>query len=161
MKRILVMGPPGSGKSTLAQRLGTQLNLPVFHLDQLFWRPGWVESSRDEFQAGIEKIVARPTWIIEGNYSATIGSRLVAADTLIYLDSPTWKCLYRVIKRIASSYGKVRPDMAEGCPEQFHFGFLGFVWMWNRKNRVRHLRMVETFDGQTFVLRGRDQLVHI
>ena len=43
MQRIVVMGPPGSGKSTLARRLGARHGLPVFHLDQAYWRPGWVE----------------------------------------------------------------------------------------------------------------------
>ena len=48
MERILVIGCPGAGKSTLSRQLGEKLGLPVIHLDRLFWKPGWVESTREE-----------------------------------------------------------------------------------------------------------------
>ncbi len=41
MKRVMVIGGPGSGKSTLARRLHAISGLPLFHLDQLYWRAGW------------------------------------------------------------------------------------------------------------------------
>lgn len=39
MKRIMLIGSGGSGKSTLARELGEKLNIPVYHLDVLFWKP--------------------------------------------------------------------------------------------------------------------------
>ncbi len=48
MKRLAIVGCAGAGKSTLARLLGQILGLPVFHLDALFWRPGWVETPLDE-----------------------------------------------------------------------------------------------------------------
>ncbi|TOH24481.1 AAA family ATPase, partial [Vibrio parahaemolyticus] len=39
MKRIAVIGSGGSGKSTFSALLGKKLNLPVHHLDQLYWKP--------------------------------------------------------------------------------------------------------------------------
>ncbi len=51
MKRVMVVGPSGVGKSTLARGLGKVLNLPVVHLDKLYWRPGWVEPPEEEFYA--------------------------------------------------------------------------------------------------------------
>lgn len=47
MKKILVLGCPGSGKSTLSRRLGPLLDIPVVHMDRLFWTPGWVSIPRD------------------------------------------------------------------------------------------------------------------
>ena len=38
MKKIIVIGPSGSGKSTLARKIAPILNLPLYHLDQLFWQ---------------------------------------------------------------------------------------------------------------------------
>ena len=45
MKRILIIGCCGAGKTTLANVLSKRLNLPVVHLDRLWWNPGWIESS--------------------------------------------------------------------------------------------------------------------
>ncbi|HEU5138867.1 MAG TPA: topology modulation protein, partial [Bacillales bacterium] len=46
MPRIMVMGASaGTGKSTFAQELSKILNIEVYHLDRLYWKPGWVESS--------------------------------------------------------------------------------------------------------------------
>ena len=49
MERIVIIGCGGSGKSTLARQLGEMTGLPVIHLDKLFWRPGWVHISPEEF----------------------------------------------------------------------------------------------------------------
>ena len=51
MERILIIGCPGSGKSTLARALKEKLGLPLIHLDQLWWQPGWEHVSREEFDA--------------------------------------------------------------------------------------------------------------
>ncbi len=99
MRRIVVMGPPGSGKSTLARRLGARYGLPVFHLDQAYWQPGWVETPPAAFRAEIARIAALPAWVIDGNYTATIEPRFRAADTVIYLDVPSWLSMLRIMWR--------------------------------------------------------------
>ena len=38
MKKIVIVGCAGCGKSTLAKLLGSNLNLPVFHLDTIYWK---------------------------------------------------------------------------------------------------------------------------
>lgn len=42
MRRVMIVGHPGSGKSTLARAMGERTGLPVVHIDQIHWRPGWV-----------------------------------------------------------------------------------------------------------------------
>lgn len=49
-RRIVIFGNAGSGKSTLAQRIGAALDLPVVHLDALFWQPNWLEPEREQFR---------------------------------------------------------------------------------------------------------------
>jgi adenylate kinase family enzyme len=155
MQRIIVMGPPGSGKSALARELGWRYNLPVFHLDQAYWQPGWIETPPEVFRDEVERIASLPTWVIDGNYVDTIGPRFRAADTVVYLDVPTWLCMLRIVGRIVLSYGRVRPDAAPGCPERVDFGFLRFAWNWNRMRRARNLALLQDFAGRKIVLRER------
>ena len=154
MQRVLVLGPPGSGKSTLARKLGERHGLPVFHLDRAYWRTGWVAADRDAFHTEVARIAALPAWIIDGNYTDTIAPRIAAADTVIYLDVSAWRCMARILGRIRKSYGRERPDAAEGCPERFDLAFLRFAWAWNRTRRARSLALVEAFPGRSIVLRG-------
>jgi adenylate kinase family enzyme len=155
VQRIVVMGPPGSGKSTMARHLGARFGVPVFHLDQAWHRPGWVEVPLDEFRTEVERIAALPTWVIDGNYTATIECRFRVADMVVYLDMPTWLSMLRVIRRIVTSYGTVRPDSAPGCPERLDLVFLYYIWTWNRQRRDRNLALVESFGGRKIILRGR------
>ena len=59
MQRILIIGPCGAGKSTLAAELGPRLGLPVYHMDQLNWKAGWIESSKDEIREKLAAITAQ------------------------------------------------------------------------------------------------------
>ncbi len=161
MQRVIVMGPPGSGKSTLARQIGRQYGVPVFHLDQAYWQPGWVETPPPAFRAEVARLAALPAWVIDGNFIDTLGPRAERADTMIYLDLPTWRCMVRIIGRTVLHYGRVRPDAAPGCPERVDWAFLRFAWSWNRKRRMRNLALVEAFAGRKIVLRtppGRHSL---
>ena len=155
MQRIVVMGPPGSGKSTMAQTLGASLGLPVFHLDQAYWRPGWVEPSSESFRAEVERLADLPAWVIDGNYTDTIAPRLQAADTVIYLDAPSWLSVLRITRRALINYGGVREDAAPGCPERLDLEFLRFTWSWNHLRRVRSLALVDSFAGRKIILRTK------
>lgn len=128
MNRIMVMGvSAGVGKSTFARGLGELLDIHVYHLDALYWKPGWVEAPPEEFAAKQQKIVNQDQWIIEGNYSNTYDIRAQSADTIIYLELPLIVCLYRVFKRWILHIGKVRPDMGEGCKEKIDYQFIKFI----------------------------------
>ncbi len=137
MQRVLVIGPCGAGKSTLATSLGDKLGLPVYHMDQLNWRPGWVESSKDEILERLAGIISTDRWLIDGTYGGTLGVRLERADTVIYLDYPIRLCIARLLRRIWTYRGRTRPDMTEGCPERFDLGFLIYLLRWNSGPRIR------------------------
>jgi len=128
MKRIMVIGvSSGVGKSTFARQLGEKLSIPVYHLDQLFWKPGWVEAALEEFSEAQKSIVKEEKWIMEGNYSHTFSIRAEHADTIIYLELPLFICLYRVLKRWLLNRGKTRIDMGAGCPEKIDWAFIKFI----------------------------------
>ena len=153
MQRILVMGPPGGGKSRLARHLGARLGLPVFHLDQAFWLPGWAQAPAEAFAAEVARLAGGPAWVIDGNYIETIASRFAVADTLIYLDPPAWLCLLRIGRRTLESYGQVRADAAAGCRERVDLDFLRFAWSWRRDRRPQILALVGRFAGESIMLR--------
>lgn len=54
-KKILIIGCGGCGKSTLAKQMGKLFDIPVVHLDKLYWLPNWVERNFDEFDALVTK----------------------------------------------------------------------------------------------------------
>jgi adenylate kinase family enzyme len=137
MQRVLVIGPCGAGKSTLSVGLGRRLGLPVFHMDQLNWKPGWIESAPDELRARLDAVIAGERWLIDGTYGGTLIPRLERADTVVYLDYPIRLCVWRLLRRIWTWRGRTRPDMTKGCPERFDFGFLLYLLQWNSGPRVR------------------------
>lgn len=135
MNRVIIIGCGGSGKSTLARNLSKKTSLPVIHLDKIFWKEGWVNISREEFNTFLKEELKKDKWIIDGNYDRTLKERLKACDTVIYLDYSRITCIYGVIKRTLLNYGKVRPDMSEGCPERFDMEFMKWIWNFNKNYR--------------------------
>ena len=156
MERIMIIGGCGAGKSTLSKKLGAQLRLPVIHLDQLYWQPGWQEVEDTIFDERLTIALMEPKWIMDGNFGRTLPQRLVACDTIIYLDYSRIKCLYGVMKRVITTYGKTRDDMGPGCPERFDMEFLKFVWHFNQKHRKKYYAMLKAeTDKKVIILKNR------
>ena len=159
MERIMIIGCGGAGKSTLARQLGERTGLPVVHLDKLFWKPGWVSLSREEFDQVHQEAISRERWIIDGNFDRTIPQRLSRCDTVLYLDFSRWACLMGVAKRVLTTYGKVREDMGEGCPERFDLDFLKWVWDFNKNKRQKNYRLLEETEGvEVIILKNRREV---
>jgi len=152
MRKILVIGSGGAGKSTFSIRLSKILNIEVIHLDTRYWQPGWVEPSKEEWKKTIEMLIARETWIMDGNYSGTLDLRIVACDTLIFLDISPWVCVWRVIKRLMRHRNTRRPDMAEGCHERFDLSFVLWVWNYRKRSRPRIVKLIgENTEGKKII----------
>jgi adenylate kinase family enzyme len=162
MQRIVILGNAGSGKSTLARALGSRLGLPVVHLDKLFWQPGWVEPEPEPFRDRVRVAVAGDLWVCEGNYSRrTFDLRLPRADLVIWLDTPRFTCLRRVIMR--SLLNRPRPDLPAGCTEKIDrafFTFLKYVWHYDQGYRpgIEALRCKVNPRVPTVHLRGTKQI---
>lgn len=159
MERILIIGCGGSGKSTLARQLSDKLNMPVIHLDKIWWRPGWVHISKEEFAQTILTEMEKPRWIMDGNFNHTLPQRLQYCDTVLYLDFNRITCLLGVFRRVLTTYGKVRPDMGEGCPERFSWEFLVWVWNFNKNNRKNNYELLsKTSNVAVHILKNRRQV---
>lgn len=124
MKRILILGSVGSGKSTLAGRLHEKLKIPVFCLDQYFWKPNWQKTDDVEWRQKVEKLSESEQWIMDGNFSNTLDIRLPKADTVIFIDCNRFLCLWRFVKRVI---GKRDYGAINGCQEKINLKML--IWI--------------------------------
>lgn len=139
----MIIGGAGSGKSTLARSLGEITGLPVVHIDTIYWLPNWTMRSRDEISHMSSEIADRDEWIFEGNHSETMAHRATRADMLIFLDITTPRRLWRILRRTLQHYGKLRPDMAEGCYERLDWEFLKFAANYRKNGRIRALSFLK------------------
>ena len=78
MKRIALLGPAGAGKSWLGRQLAELLDIPVIHLDRLYWKPGWVATPDAEWQEIQLRELERDSWIADGIQEGRIDARPLA-----------------------------------------------------------------------------------
>ena len=146
-KRVAVIGCPGGGKSTFSRALRDRVDLPLYHLDAIYWRDDRTHLSREEFYPLMQKIIAREEWIMDGNYNATLEWRISACDLLIFLDYPAEVCLAGVRAR----RGQKRSDMPwveEGDDQEF----LEFIRAFESESRPRILELMEKYPEKTVVV---------
>lgn len=107
MKKVIVIGCPGSGKTTFAEKLHKKTGLPLYYLDAIWHKPDRTHITRDEFVDRVGEIFKEESWIIDGNYAATVEQRIIECDTVFLFDLPTEVCLQGATERL----GRDRYDM--------------------------------------------------
>ncbi len=154
MKRILIVGRGCSGKSTLAKSLGEKLQLPVYHLDQYFWKENWVPLAEEEKQKIHAELIDSDSWIIEGS-TEFLEDRAKRADTFIVLDLPVWKTLPSWVRRIWKYRGVTRPDMVDGNVERMNFEYV--KWQLDRKSTERKINKLKAVcpDKRMIIFKSR------
>lgn len=149
-QRILVLGNGGSGKSTLTRKLAHERGLPAIHLDQHFWRPGWISPTAEDFRQTVKRLAENDRWVMDGNYSQTLDLRIPRADLIILCNVNRVVCLKRAVLRMLKArtgtkldsvsphlsrfLNFARPDMAPSCQEKFDWEF--YNWIWNYPARA-------------------------
>ena len=113
MKKIVVLGCTGSGKSTFSEKLHNSTGLPLYHLDNIWWKPDRTHITREEFDAILDDLVKRDRWIIDGDYSRTYEKRISACDTVIFLDYGEEVCMNGIVERVGKDRGDI--PWTESC----------------------------------------------
>lgn len=111
--RINVTGNAGSGKTTLAKQLGLVMNIPVFSLDSVVWRPGWIKPPPERRAEAEAELVAACDWIIDG-VSPFVRAH---ADLVVFLDVPWQICALRAVARTGRYFKSTRPELPPPCPD--------------------------------------------
>lgn len=158
MKRILVIGSNGAGKSTFAKKLHETLILPLIHLDQYYWKPGWIRPETSKWMRIVEDLAKKQEWIMDGNYSNSLNMRISYADTIILLDYPRLVCFWRVLKR---RFKKNRRDCIMGCEERLDWEFLIWIlWKFPQINRKQILEILKSVrnDKKIYILKSDEDI---
>jgi adenylate kinase family enzyme len=75
--------------------------LPVIELDKHFWPADLTPLPREQWRAMQGDLIGGDRWILDGDlgpYDA-LDVRLKAAETVIVLNFPLWRCAWRAVRR--------------------------------------------------------------
>jgi adenylate kinase family enzyme len=98
-KRVVIVGVTGSGKTTLARNISNMLGIPHFELDAIHWLENWEPLPVDEFQNQVKRLLAKNTWVVDGNYGKVRDIIWGNADTVIWLDYSFPRIFYQLFQR--------------------------------------------------------------
>ena len=152
MQKVLVIGCSGAGKSTFARRLRDITGLPLYYLDRLWHKADRTHITREEFDRVLAEWLARPAWILDGDYSRTLPQRLEACDTVFFLDFPLEVCLAGVENR----RGAQRPDMP-WVEEELDAEFLQYILDFGQAQMPAIRAMLEPYRGRRQILTFRSR----
>ena len=153
MKKVIVIGCPGSGKSTVSRTLHNKTGIPLYHLDMMYWNADKTTVEKSVFLKRLSDVLEKDEWIIDGNYSSTMELRMVACDTVIFLDYPLDVCLDGIRER----RGKPRSDMPWIETEE-DSEFIEFIKNYNEQQKPKVLELLKKYnDKNIIILESREQ----
>ncbi len=163
IKKIAIIGNSGSGKSTLAKKLHNILDLPIYHLDQYFWKPNWTRPDLTEYKIIHDNLCDKNKWIIDGMNLNFLEYRIQKTEVVIFLDIPRYVCFINIFKRIIKYYGKRAPSSAKECKEGKNPEFMKFLkWVWNFKTTYppKIMKLLKDYAGnkEIYILRSKKDI---
>ena len=153
MKKVIVIGCPGSGKSTVLRTLHNKTGIPLYHLDMMYWNADKTTVEKSVFLERLSAVLEKDEWIIDGNYGSTMELRMVACDTVIFLDYPLEICLDGIKER----RGKPRSDMPWIETEE-DAEFIEFIKNYEEQQKPKVLELLKKHsDKNIIIFKSREQ----
>ena len=146
MKKIIVLGCSGSGESTFAIKLHEKLGLPLYHLDNIWWKDDRTHISREEFDEKLDGLTKLDSWIIDGDYSRTYEKRIVACDTIFFLDYSEDVCMDGIAGRV----GQKRPDIP-WTEDELDPELIELVRNYGKENRLKLLELFARYPEKNVI----------
>lgn len=146
-KKIIVIGCPGSGKSYFSKQLSKRLNIPLYHLDNIYWKKDKTTVTRELLIEHIENIMQRDRWIIDGNYFSTLEPRIKACESAIFLDFETSQCLEGIEERV----GIPRDDMP-WVEDEVSEELVAMVQAFSEEIRPQILALLERYEEKEIII---------
>ena len=146
MEKVIIIGCPGSGKSTFARKLKSITNLPLYHLDMIFWNKDKTTVSKEIFLNSIQSVMNTSKWIVDGNYMSSMELRIKECDTVFFLDYPTGICL----EGIKSRKGQLRSDIPwiENNDDE---DFLEYIKSFNKMVRSEIINLLKKYSCKNII----------
>jgi len=145
--RIIVIGCPGSGKSFFSKQLYEIIRIPLYHLDNIWWKADRTNITRDEFDERLSAILKEEKWIIDGNYSRTYEIRFKYCDTVIFLDYSKEQCLEGITQRVGTIRGDIPWVEHEVDPE-----LLNMVNNFHANERIKIINLMNRYPEKTYFI---------
>ena len=157
MTRVAIIGNAGGGKSTLARKLSHALDIELFPIDRLQWKPGWIPAPSEEIRRQHSEILKQARWIIDGWGSQDIiAERFTASDTIIFVDHPLYVHYWWAIKRQIKCVFQPRIDGPEGFPMlPMTWPLLKMIWNIHHHARPQLLQLINSYRDQKWVFHIR------
>lgn len=155
--KIAVVGYSASGKSTFSKKLSVHHNIPVLHIDTIYFNEGMTINDRHETEERIVKMMQQSSWIIDGTYRYLAQERLEHADHIFLFNMNRWTCFFGLLRRYFKYRKKQRDTMALGNPEKLDFSFIKWILWDGRKKDTRLLfrNYQDTYKDKVIVFRNR------
>ena len=153
MRKVIVIGCPGSGKSTVSRALHNKTSIPLYHLDMMYWNADKTTVEKSVFLERLSAVLEKDEWIIDGNYGSTMELRMVACDTVIFLDYPLKICLDGIKER----RGKPRSDMPWIETEE-DAEFIEFIKNYEEQQKPKVLELLKKHSDKSIIIfKSREQ----
>ncbi len=148
MEKVIIIGCPGSGKSTFGRKLKCITDLPLYHLDMMFWNEDRTTVTKEVFIERLQEVMSNPKWIIDGNYGGTMEMRIKECDTVFFLDYPTNIC----IEGIELRKGQPRSDMPWVENDNTDEEFVDFINKYNLESRPKVINLLEKYSAKNIII---------
>lgn len=142
---------PRKRKSTFSKKLHAKTNIPLYHLDNLYWNADQTTVPKAVFLRRLTEILKEDSFILDGNYASTMELRMDSCDTVFFLDYPLDICLDGIKER----KGKRRSDMPWIESEE-DLEFIEFIKNFSKESRPKILSLLLEYpDKEIFVFKTR------